>query len=152
MSSRLRVKEGGLHRGEARLIGEDGSKYDDRRFFTVEVDHDIPVAVIKARQHEIPYLDDAYYLERGAAARRGEGRGDASYDHNCRSTRRRALDQYKVLFCVNLPALNAGAAERLAAYISGGGRVVWICGDNVGRRRTTRWTSRPTVITAGAAG
>ena len=41
------------------------------------------------------------------------------------------LDQYKVLFCVNLPALNAGAAERLAAYIAGGGRVVWICGDNV---------------------
>ncbi len=36
-----------------------------------------------------------------------------------------------MLFCVNLPALGADAAERLAAYISGGGRVVWICGDNV---------------------
>ena len=41
------------------------------------------------------------------------------------------LDKYKVLFCVNLPALRADAAERLAALSRGGGRVVWICGDNV---------------------
>ena len=41
------VKQGGLHRGEVRLVGEDGSKYDDRRFFTVEVDQGIPVAVVK---------------------------------------------------------------------------------------------------------
>ena len=36
-----------------------------------------------------------------------------------------------MLFCVNLPALDAQAADRLAAYVAGGGRVVWICGDNV---------------------
>ena len=42
-----------------------------------------------------------------------------------------SLDKFKVLFCVNLPALDAQAAERLAAYVTGGGRVVWICGDNV---------------------
>ncbi len=66
------VKQGGLHRGEVRLVGEDGSKYDDRRFFTVEVDQDIPVAVVKARRHEIPYLDDAYYLERALRPGRAE--------------------------------------------------------------------------------
>ena len=41
------------------------------------------------------------------------------------------LEKYKVIFCVNLPALNADAAERLRAYVAGGGNVVWICGDNV---------------------
>ena len=41
------------------------------------------------------------------------------------------LEKYRVLFCVNLPALNAEAADRLAAYVAGGGNIVWICGDNV---------------------
>ncbi len=42
-------QRGGLHRGEVRLVGEDGSKYDDRRFFTMEVDQGIPVAIVRAR-------------------------------------------------------------------------------------------------------
>ena len=42
------LNRGGLHRGEVRLVGEDGSKYDDRRFFALEVDQGIPVAVVKA--------------------------------------------------------------------------------------------------------
>ncbi len=42
-----------------------------------------------------------------------------------------SLEKYKLIFCVNLPALNADAAERLRAYVAGGGNVMWICGDNV---------------------
>ena len=83
------VPDGGLHRGEARLIGEDGSKYDDRRFFTVEVDHDIPVAESKPGSMRFR-ISTTLTIWSGAATRRGEGRGDASYDHCCRSTRRRA--------------------------------------------------------------
>ncbi len=45
-------------------MGEDGSKYDDRRFFTMQVDQGIPVAIVRAQRHEIAYLDDTYYLER----------------------------------------------------------------------------------------
>ena len=41
------------------------------------------------------------------------------------------LEKYKVIFCVNLPALNSDAAERLRAYVAGGGNVMWLCGDNV---------------------
>ena len=66
-------RSGGLHRGEVRLVGEDGSKYDDRRFFAMEVDQSIPVAIVRAQRHEIPYLDDAYYLEQ-ALSRRPERR------------------------------------------------------------------------------
>ena len=36
-----------------------------------------------------------------------------------------------MVFCVNLPRPRRRAAERLAAYVAGGGNVVWICGDNV---------------------
>ena len=125
------VKQGGLNRGEARLVGEDGSKYDNRRFFTVEVNQDIPVAVVKARQHEIPYLDNAYYLERAPRPGRAEQAAIHVTTLTVDQLVEEPLEKYKVLFCVNLPALGADAAERLAASISGGGRVVWICGDNV---------------------
>jgi hypothetical protein len=125
------VKQDGMHRGEVRLVGEDGSKYDDRRFFTLEADQGVPVAVVKARQHEIPYLDDAYYLERALGAGRREGGAIRVATIAADRLTEEPLEKYKVLFCVNLPALGSDAAERLAAYIAGGGNVVWICGDNV---------------------
>ena len=34
-------KRGGTHRGEVRLVGKDGSQYDDRRYFSMEVDQGI---------------------------------------------------------------------------------------------------------------
>ena len=56
-------------------MGEDGSKYDDRRFFTMEVDQGIPVAIVRAQRHEIPYLDDAYYLEQALSPGRSRRLG-----------------------------------------------------------------------------
>ncbi len=118
----------GLHRGEAHLIGQDGLKQDDRRFFIVEVDRGIPVAVVKTRRHEIAYLDDGFYLQRALAS------GGGAFQVTTLTADRLAdesLEKYKVLFCVNLPAPTPETAQRLAAYIAGGGRVVWTCGDNV---------------------
>ncbi len=124
-------KRGGLHRGEVRLVGEDGSKLDDRRFFTIEVDQAIPVAVVKARRHEIPYLEDTFYLEQALSPGK-------SGDWAIRTTMLTAgdllaepLDSYTVIFCVNLPAPDADTAEWLRSYVAGGGNLVWICGDNV---------------------
>ena len=90
-----------------------------------------PVAVVESRRHEIPYLDDAYYLDKVlASGAAGSGAIDATTilvaDLPIQS-----LEKYKVVFCVNLPALGVEAADRLADYVAGGGRVVWICGDNV---------------------
>ncbi|MHC4179293.1 MAG: hypothetical protein ACYSWU_17410, partial [Planctomycetota bacterium] len=126
----------GLLRGEVRLAGEDGSKLDDRRFFAVGVDQGIPVAVVKPQRHEIPYLEDTFYVEQALAP-------GVSGDWAIRATTlvagdllsasqlREPLSQYKVIYCVNLPALGSEAAERLRAYLAGGGNLVWICGDNV---------------------
>jgi hypothetical protein len=125
------LNHGGPHRGEARLVGEDGSKYDDRRFFTLEIGQDIPVAVVKDRRHEIPYLDDAFYLEQALAGGMEGGESIHATILQAGDLEKEPLEKYRVLFCVNLPALNAEAAERLAAYLAGGGNIVWICGDNV---------------------
>jgi hypothetical protein len=124
-------QRGGLHRGEVHLIGEDGSKYDDRRYFTLEVDQGIPVAVVKPQRHEIPYLDDGYYLERALSPGRSGGGAIRTTTLVAGDLMSEPLEKYKVVFCVNLSALGADAAERLRSYVAGGGNVMWICGDNV---------------------
>ena len=58
-----RFRTGGIQRGEVRLVGEDGSKMDDSRYFAIEVDRGIPVAIVKPQRHKIPYLEDTFYLE-----------------------------------------------------------------------------------------
>ena len=78
------------------------------------------------------YLDDGYYLEQGPGRRRSGRLGDPRRRHLLPGDlASEPLDKYKVMFCVNLPALDADAAERLRAYVAGGGNLVWICGDNV---------------------
>ena len=124
-------RSGGLHRGEVRLVGEDGSKYDDRRFFAMEVDQSIPVAIVRAQRHEIPYLDDAYYLEQALSPGPSGGWAVQTTALVAADLMSEPLEKYKVIFCVNLPALNSDAAERLRAYVAQGGNVMWLCGDNV---------------------
>ena len=68
------IGRGGIHHGEFRLVGDDGSKFDDRRFFTMEIDQEIPVGLVRSKQEEIPYLDDAYYLAAGVFFREGRPR------------------------------------------------------------------------------
>ncbi|MEN6558938.1 MAG: VWA domain-containing protein, partial [Thermoguttaceae bacterium] len=60
--------EGGLHEGEVRLAGQDGSKLDDRRWFALQVNRGVAVALVRPARHEIPHLDDAYYLEQALAS------------------------------------------------------------------------------------
>jgi len=124
-------KRGGLHRGEVRLVGEDGSKLDDRRFFTMEVDQGIPVAVVSAQRHEIRYLNDTFYVEQALAPARAGGWALRLATLTAKELLGEPLQNYAVIYCVNLPALDADAADRLRQYVEAGGHVVWICGDNV---------------------
>ncbi len=124
-------KSGGLHRGEVRLAGEDGSKYDDRRFFAKEIDQNVSVAVVKARRHEIPYLDDAFYLENALSGGQSGGWAIHVTTMVAGEVANEPLSNYKVIFCVNLPAPNAETAQRLRKYVAEGGNLVWIAGDNV---------------------
>ena len=41
------------------------------------------------------------------------------------------LEKYSVSICVNLPAPEGEAADRLRNYVANGGNLVWICGENV---------------------
>jgi hypothetical protein len=124
-------KRGGLHRGEVRLVGDDGSKLDDRRFFTMEVDQGIPVAVVSAQRHEIRSLNDTFYLEQALSPARAGGWAVRVATLTAKDLLGEPLNNYAVIYCVNLPALDGEAAERLRQYVESGGHVVWTCGDNV---------------------
>ncbi|MCX7426927.1 MAG: BatA domain-containing protein [Planctomycetia bacterium] len=125
------LDRGGLHRGEVRLVGKDGSALDDRRFFTIEIDRGIAVAVVKARKHEIPYLEDTFYVEQALSPGQSGGSAIRPTVLTADELPGEPLSQYRVVFCVNLPAPGAEAAERLRRYVADGGNLVWIAGDNV---------------------
>lgn len=124
-------RQGGLHRGEVRLVGQDGLKLDDRRFFALDVDQGIPVAVVKPRRHEIAYLEETFYLERALSPGKTGGSAIAVTPLVAEDLRTEALERYKVIFCVNLPAPDAETAQRLGSYVAAGGKLVWIAGDHV---------------------
>ncbi len=119
---------GGLHQGEVRLTGDDGCPLDDRRFFTMEVDQGIPVAVVKAERHEIHFLDDTFYLDNALAA---AGGGIRATSLTADQLATEPLTNYTAIFCVNVPAFPSDLVERLHTYVTGGGDLVWVCGDNV---------------------
>src|SRR5207248_7486568 len=64
---RFTLDRPGVHRGEVRLVEDDGSPLDNRLFFAVTVDLKIPVAIVKPRRDEVPQADDAFYLDRALA-------------------------------------------------------------------------------------
>ena len=142
---------GGMHRGEVRLVGEDGSKLDDRRYFTMDVDQGIPVAVVKPQQHEIAYLEDTFYLEQALGRGRSGGwaiRGLLAAGHQLPNE---PLNNYKVIYLVDLPALDDETAEKLRTYVERGGNVFWSAAKRQARSLQPDEPKGPRPVAAAAA-
>lgn len=122
---------GGLHKCEIRLGGEDGSKLDDRRYFTMEVDQGIPVAIVKPQRHEISYLEDTFYLEQALSPTRSGSWALRVTPLAAGDLATANLGDYRVIYCVNLPAPSGDVADKLRTFVENGGSLVWVCGDNV---------------------
>ena len=128
---------GGVHKGEVRLAEDDAAPMDNRMYFALIVDQQVPVAVIKPKRRETPYAEDSFYLER-ALAPEGAGAGavrvvsltpDELLGKGAGAVK--SLSEFAVIFAVNLPAPTSDLAQRLHEYVRAGGRLVWVCGDNV---------------------
>jgi len=130
-SFQFRFRTGGRHRCEVRLVGEDGSAMDDRYFFAMEVNQNIPIAIVKAQAHEIAYLDDTFYLERAFTPTSGQEWALKPRILTLNELATENLSQYLAIFLVNVPAPTAGLVERLRDYVQHGGNLVWISGENV---------------------
>jgi hypothetical protein len=127
----FRFKTGGLHRGEVRLVGDDGNRLDDRRYFSIEVDQGIPVALVKPQAHEIAFLEDTFYLERALAPSKSDSGALKLTTLTASQLATEPLAGFRVVYVVNCPAPDDATAARLRAYVEHGGNLVWICGDNV---------------------
>ncbi len=95
------------------------------------------MAIVTPRRHEIPYLDDAFYVQQALmppAAGGGSSAGGGAIRGTVLEAKDLAgatLQDYAVVYCVNLPALDDEAAGKLRQYVEGGGHVFWFCGENV---------------------
>lgn len=125
------LERGGLHECEVRLVGEDGSRMDDRRFIAMEVDQGIPIAIVKEREHEIEYLNDSYYVEQALAPANTAGWAIRATQLTADELSSEPLSNFAVIYCVNLPAPDSDTAERLLRYVQRGGHLFWIAGENV---------------------
>lgn len=122
---------GGLHKGEVRLVGNDGNPTDDKLFFAMEVDQGIPVAVIKPMSHEIPLLEETYYIERALQTGAGGVSPVRLTTFSKEDLLTEPLQNYAAVIAVNLPAPAPEAAERLVQYVERGGNLIWTAGENV---------------------
>ena len=122
-------QRGGLHRGRVQLSGEDGCPLDDQRWFAIDIDRGIPVAVVKREKHEIPYLEDSFYLEQALSTGPSGSSALRLTSLTAAELPSEPLSQYKIVFCVNLPAPSSEAAARLVGYVENGGNLFWIAGD-----------------------
>jgi hypothetical protein len=125
------LERGGVHRGEVRLAEEDGCALDNHLYFGLVVDAQIQVAIVKPQGQEIPYLEDTYYLEQALVPEDAAGWAIRARVLTPEQLATEPLSRYAVIFCVNLPAVPEGTAERLHHYLWTGGHVFWICGPNV---------------------
>jgi hypothetical protein len=128
---RFSVDRGGVHRGEVRVAEEDGLALDNRLFFGLSVDQQIPVAVVKPRRAEIDYIDDAFYLERALTPAGADNWAVRVTTLTPDQVASESLTRYAVVFCVNLPAPEQATAERLRDYARAGGHLFWVCGSEV---------------------
>lgn len=127
----LTLQEQGLHRGDVRLDGDDACPADDRLYFAANTNPAVPVAIVKAAEHDIRYLDQAYYLQRALSPSGDQQGAILVRSLTPAELPREPLSQFVVVFCVDLPTPTRAVADLLVAYVESGGNLVWICGDNV---------------------
>lgn len=127
---RFTLIEPGVHQGVVQLVEDDGSALDNRRWFAITADQQVPVAIVKPRRLAVPYAEDSFYLER-ALSPGGDGGAVRARSITADELATASLSGFAVVYCVNLPAPAEPAARKLVDYVKAGGHVVWTAGNNV---------------------
>jgi hypothetical protein len=128
---RFTLDREGVHRGEVRIVEDDGSALDNHLYFALAVDQQVPLAIVKPRRDEVPQADDAFYLERAFAPGGSVGGAFRITTLTPDSLAAEDISGQAVIFCVNIPALPPNAVENVLAYVRSGGHVIWVCGQSV---------------------
>ena len=124
------LSRGGTHQAEVRISGEDGARFDDRRYLAIEVDANIPIAIVTQERHEIPYLNDSFYLEKALQPVSEESWALKPTILTAANLTNDPLSNYRIIYLVDLPEIDEVIARRLLEFVETGGKLVWICGQD----------------------
>jgi len=115
-------------------LGPDELPADNIRFFTVEVRDKVPVLIVNGAPSIIPYRDGAFYLRLALEAPNRAGQPLSPIRPKVVTEREllgERLDNYACVILANVARIGPQLAQRLAAYVRGGGGLLVFCGNQV---------------------
>lgn len=107
-------------------IDADVLPQDNTRFLAVDVSPTIPVLIIEGTSSS----DAATYVADALAADPASTGVAVTLD-NAEGLRRRNLQEYRVIYMLNVAELPADAISAVEDYVQSGGGLVWFTGDNL---------------------
>jgi len=121
----IRLSTPTQHRLSA-AIDADVLPQDNSRYLAVDVSPTIPVLIIEgtAASDAATYVADALAADPGST-------GVAVTLDNVEGMRRRNLQEFRVIYMLNVAELPADAISAIEDYVKSGGGLVWFAGDNV---------------------
>ena len=130
---RFTLDREGVHRGEVRLVEEDGLALDNRLYFAVSVDQQIPLAIVKARRGEVPQGRRRLLPGTSVRSRRRGRRRVPDHDTDTRIARHGRHFQPGRGFLCQSASAGAARRRRRAARLCPlrRPRLFWVCGQSV---------------------
>ncbi|QDT33439.1 hypothetical protein Mal48_26920 [Thalassoglobus polymorphus] len=107
-------------------IREDSLEADNQRFLAIDVPEQNPVLIIDGS----PATEQAFYVADALAANTSVT-GFATSIQTPEDLRRTPLENYDLVYLINVPELAPDAVAALEDYVQGGGGLVWYLGDAV---------------------
>ena len=125
----------GPQTGRIVLETDDSLQHDNVRTFKVDVVERIKVLIVCETRSAITFMNDGYYLANALDPFRHKPGETKSVINPIDCTRaelpKRKLEDYAVVFCLNLPRFEPTLARLLAKYVADGGHVVFFLGPAV---------------------
>ncbi|SFI58098.1 BatA domain-containing protein [Planctomicrobium piriforme] len=107
-------------------LADDALDADNQRFLAVDVPVENPVLIVDGS----PAAEQATYIADALAADRSVT-GFAPDVRSVEDLRRVALDNYDLIYLINVPELAPDAVAALEKYVREGGGLIWYMGDAV---------------------
>lgn len=121
----------GPHAGWVDLDINDILRFDNRRYFALDVPQRLRVGVVRDKPGAMPFLDESYFILPALNPGIGPASPIAPEIMLRSELTRNPLRNYRVLYLLNLPQLSPPEARALTRYVEDGGALVIFPGDAV---------------------
>lgn len=126
----MKLDSKSVESGEA-TIPSDALPMDDRRVFTVDFLHTVPVLVVNGAPRSIPYRDEVFFLEKALeTGGEAETRIQPLFMRADEVTPQQ-LERVDVVVLANVLELRSDVVPAIRSFVEGGGGLLITAGDNV---------------------